>query len=70
MRTDQAGGNDGWSAENDFSRFKLDHLPPEERDMQMAERQKKVAAQEKMRREWQEQAEMKKNHVPDKKRNW
>ena len=69
MRTDQAGGNEGWSAEGN-TRSYTHNLPPEERDAREAERQKKVAAQEKMRQEWQQQAEMKKNYVPDKKRNW
>jgi hypothetical protein len=63
-------GGDADAGDNDFSRFKLNNLPADQREEQMAARQKKVAEQERLRREWQEQAAQKAAQPVDKRRNW
>jgi hypothetical protein len=58
------------AAEHDFSRFKIENLPADQRDEEMAARQRKLAEQERLRAEWQEQAAQKAAMPVDKKRNW
>ena len=54
----------------DFSSFKLHHLPPGQREEELAARQRKMAEQQRLRAEWQEQAAQKAAMPVDKKRNW